>query len=372
MKRVSILTFHCADNFGAFLQAYALQNTIKDLDIDVEIIDFRPDELILPYANIIKLNELLNEEGKTKAIRLLLSKIYNYKNIHKRMQNFSRSREKYLSLSKEKFNTAEQLKQYPPNYDYYIVGSDQVWNPYFVNKIGDSYFLDFIKNEATRISYAASISETVPPKLISKYSERLNKFQNISVRETSAKAYLSSIIDKDISVHLDPAFLLEKEQWDEMAIKFHNKFKYILVYDLQHNEEIIKLANRIAAEKGYKVISYSKVKNYNNAIKSFRYASPEEFLGLIRNSEFILSTSFHGVAFALIYNKPFYAVPHTTRGTRVIDLLNMFNLGERIVYTSSEVNEVLYAVDYSEVNEIIRESKELSIKYLKNALNIGI
>lgn len=373
MKKVGIITFHCADNFGAFLQVYALQKTIADLGVRVEIIDFRPDKLIMPYNNKISINKSINQVGYLRTLKKLIIKKLNYKNITQRMTSYSIIRDKYLILSKEKYYTSDRLKNDPPRYDYYISGSDQVWNPHFKEEIGDAYFLDFVvDNYLIKISYAASIAEPVADNLRDTYSKLISKFDFISVREQTAKEYLEYIIPqkKEVFVHLDPTFLLTSNEWDKLIKKTDINDKYIFVYDLQKSDELIKLANRISSEKGYKVISYSKIKNFKNGIKSFAYSNPSEFLNYLKNSEFVLTTSFHGLAFAIIFNKPFYTIPHNTRGSRMIDLLKSLNLDDRIVCKNEEIKDINYRLDFFKSNLIIKQKKEESIIYLKKAMDI--
>lgn len=370
MKKAGIITFHCADNFGAFWQVYALQSTIGNLGIDVEIIDFRPDELVLPFQDYIDIKKMVKERGVLRTIKAILYKIGRRRLVKKRTNSFSEMRKKYLILSKEKYKTSEELKNNPPIYDYYISGSDQVWNPYFKKQIGNSYFLDFANDKYKRISYAASIAEYIPNDLEEEYSNLINRFDHISVRESSAKAYLQTLTNQDIKVSLDPTFLLNTTQWE----KFINNPSdipddYIFVYDIEENKELTLLANRISNQFGYGVISYSSSKNYISGMKSFKYESPETFLNYIKNSKLVLSTSFHGIAFAIIFNKPFYTIPHKTRGSRMVDLLTLLELNERIIYKNDELTNIKFELNYSRTNQILKKQREESLKYLKEALN---
>lgn len=368
MKKAGIITFHCADNFGAFLQVYALQNAIERIEVDVEVIDFQPEDIINSYQMKLNIVKLLKEDGLLKTIKSILAKIYYYKNIRKRTRKFEYSRNKYLKLSKNKYFTPQELVNNPPSYDYFIAGSDQVWNPVFIKNIGYSYLLDFVKDNSSRLSYAASIAQYEVEGMESIYEKYLSKFNYISVREKSAQKYLNGITTNKIDVHLDPTLLIEKEQWSNLSYEEHLDYKYIFVYDLETSKEIINLTNKISEEKGYKVISYSKSKNFKQGTKSFKYSSPEEFIGLIKNAELIVSSSYHGIVFSIIYNKPFYAAPHKLRGSRIIDLLETLNLSERIISDSLNRDWSDFEINYSVPNEILERNRIIALEYLENVL----
>ena len=130
MNKAGIITFHCADNFGAFWQVYALQSVINNLGVDVEIIDFRPDELVYPFREYIDIKKMLNERGLLRTIKAIALKISRNSRVKLRTNSFSEMREKHLNLSVEKYLSSDELINNPPHYKYYISGSDQVWNPY--------------------------------------------------------------------------------------------------------------------------------------------------------------------------------------------------------------------------------------------------
>ncbi len=370
LKRVGIITFHCADNFGAVLQVYALQLTLKELKINSEIIDFRPDILKIPYDNKFHWKYMISKIGLYKTIKRNIVRVIRHKNIKNRMLAFNNFRKNHLIVSGPTYNTSKELMENSPIYEYYITGSDQVWNPDFLISTGNSYFLDFAPKESKKISYAASISVSLESSSKSIFKENINGFNHISIREKDNIEFLESITDKPITIALDPTLLIDKSNYMNISKKADETNKYILVYDIQFNEEMIKLANRISEEKGYDVISFSNEKNYKRGIKTFYYEGPSEFLGYIENAEIVLSTSFHGVALSVIYNKPFYAIPHTTRGTRVTDFLMSIGLEKRIFYKSNELSEISYEIDFSKPNKLLNQRKLESINFLTTALDI--
>lgn len=370
MKKVGIITFHCADNFGAVLQVYALQQILKQMDIDSEIIDFRPDSLIIPYDSRINWIDSLKDIGLLRSIKRFFTLLPQKKSIERRKKKFKEFRKENLITSECTYLTVEELKSDSPLYEYYITGSDQVWNPQFFDNFGGTYFLDFAKQDSIKISYAASLAEKVDSSLKDTYKQSISRFNYISIREKEHVDFLRKLTDKPIAVTLDPTLLLDKSNWENVEVEHKIKDKYIIVYDLQGNKELIKLADRISIEKGYKVISFTNPKKYRNGIESFAYEGPGEFLGYFKNSELILTTSFHGVAFSIIYNKPFYTIPHTTRGSRMIDLLTSIGLESRIIYQSGDLVDINYSMDCKKSIEILEKRKRESITFLKNALDV--
>ena len=369
MKTVGILNFHCADNFGAVLQAYALQRVILDLGYRAELIDFRPDELIMPYVGRRDFSKLRKKRGVLRAVKALVWGLPNQRKRTTRERLFAEMRTRNMIVSRQKYFAAEELTKNPPAYDAYISGSDQVWNPSFKKWIGNSYFLDFVEDESLKISYAASIAEPVPTELVEEYVNLINRFDFVSVREHSAKEFLEHLIDKKIEVTLDPTLLLNETEWAKLMMDHPMRSKYILVYDLAKSEKLTQVANKISSSTGFPVVSYSKSKNFNNGCYSFAYSSPGEFLSLVKDAELVLSSSFHGVAFSILFSKPFLAFAFNKRSSRIIDLLELLELKDRIMNETSPIERILNSsIDYGKTKERLEVRKEKSIEFLKNAL----
>ena len=364
MKNAGIITFHCADNYGAVLQVYALQKMLQQLNIDAEIIDFRPKELTIPYNHSFNFYKNYKSKGLMRTIKLSMSKIYKYRDIKRRLDSFSDFRKQNLKLSNESYAYSKDLCKNPPLYDFYVTGSDQVWNPHYIMNIGYSYFLDFVNSESVKISYAASIAQDVEEELVEEYKKQLSEFNYISIREESSVDFLRQITDKDIKVTLDPTLLLDKQEWGKISKSPNLGEKYILVYDLIQNNELIKIANQLSSELGMRIISYSNKRNYINSIESFHYRGPSEFLGLFEKAEFVLTNSFHGTVFAVINNKPFYTIPHNKTGSRMVDLLKNINLDDRIVYQATDLKGKDYSINYKEANKLLDNKRKDSIDFL--------
>lgn len=369
--KIGILTFHCADNYGAVLQTYALQRVIQSIGNSSEIIDYQPSCLLDPYSSKIGIITTLKESGfSKKSIRRIVSRCIHYSSIKKRKRNFEDFRIKYLLVSSKVYHNYDELLINPPVFDAYIVGSDQVWNPDFVQETGRSYFLSFAPDKSKKISYAASISNHSLKNMDDLYHQELIEFNQISVREDSAKVLLSELVKKQIEVTLDPTLLLEATDWETISSPIKYEYKYLLVYDLIKNDEILELANLIAKRLDLKIISYTNKKGYDKWAGSFGGSHPSEFISLFMNAQFIITNSFHGTAFSIIFKKEFFTIPHPTRGDRMINLLDSLNLSDRLITCQTGLPELdLKSINYSEVSNQLKEKRKESIKFLKEAVN---
>ncbi|MFV8814280.1 polysaccharide pyruvyl transferase family protein [Aerococcus urinaeequi] len=371
MKKAIILSFQFADNYGAVLQIYALSKVLEDNGIEVEVVDYNPPYLLKPYSIGLDLRTNINERGYLRTIKDLFSKLKEFPVNNNRHKSFEEFRKDYLHLTRKSYKTSEDLERDESlkHYDYYFVGSDQVWNPKFFQHAGNAYFLSFASSKKVIASYAASIAEKIEPKYEKNFQEGLKKFDFISVREQSAQKELEAIIDQPIEVTLDPTLLLNKSKWEIIADKNETDAeKFILVYDLVKDSRIISVVNEMVNQTGYKVISFSNQSDYLNWNGSFMGKNPTKLLKLFMDAEYVVTSSFHGTAFSLIFEKEFYTVPHPTRGSRMIDLLESLELGEKLVTEASEIN-LSQTVDYTKVNKILSEKRDLSLQFINEVIN---
>lgn len=365
MKKIGIITFHSAHNYGAVLQAYALQSKLED----ATIINYRNNDIEKHY----KVFNLYKGKNIIKIIKSFCANIVFYKRNKKRYNKFEMFLKKNIKMTKEYFNE-EELKNNPPKFDIYITGSDQVWNYEITNGIKDSYTLNFGDNKIKRISYAASIGNAFLKKELKKeYRKKISKIDYISVREEKAKDILiDSGIKKDISVVLDPTLLLTGNEWNNKILNMQNeKEKYILAYVVEPNEEYYKIVNYLSQITGLKVIHFEKRGNkYKNVLRSAYTDGPLEFVNLIKNAEYVIATSFHATVFSIIFNKKFWIIPHKKTGSRVTNLLKKLNINDRTVENLTEFKyiEIEKKINYKEVEQILDCEREKSINFIKNAI----
>lgn len=354
---IGLLTFHRANNYGAVLQAYALQNVVEGLGYECEYLDisFNPGQI--------------QETEKQNTMLRKLSKLKNIKGIirgRKRTASFQKFRKLYLKISEEKFGSDKYITD-SSKYESYIVGSDQVWNLNITNSTL-SFLLHFVDKNKKKNSYASSFGvETLNEKEKEIFKKYLSRFDNISVREKQGANIISSLIGKEATVCLDPTMLIDKEHWSAMAGRIRYR-KYVLIYAMADSAGLIKKAKEIAQKKKLKIIAIG-LKNEVKGIKNIRTASPTQWLGLIKNADTVVTNSFHGTAFSLNFNKNFY-VEYLPTGwsvnSRLKNIIEMFGLEECLIDEETICDSA--SINYNNVNKILNEKRVKSLNYLRSIL----
>ncbi|WP_415952000.1 polysaccharide pyruvyl transferase family protein [Paraprevotella clara] len=371
--KICTITCHDVYNFGASLQAYALQHYLESLGHEVKIIDYKPAYLYKKYdwkAFTSKKFEKLNSIFITRWMFRCAKWCYLRFSLgrKKRFDEFTRM---YLHLTPASYHTFSELQRNPPQADVFVAGSDQIWNPLFSNGKDPSYYTDFALPGAKRISYAASFSVNEIPDAYKDFIKALLlKMDAISVREYQGLHILEDMgIDNGVKV-LDPIFLIEKTDW----IKFMNEYKdnhYILIYDFEGNELLKKSALHFKKKYGLKIYSINDALPRFYADKNFTNVGPEDFIGLIYNCSLFLSNSFHGTAFSIYFNKPFYVFGLTgfSLNSRMDSLLRTLSLENRFIDEDTKLDSLCLACDYEEANQAIKKETILSKQYLSNVIN---
>jgi hypothetical protein len=373
MSSVGVITFHFSSNYGAILQAYALQEVLKDMGYVAELIDYRDDGFqMVSFSRLRKVRHFVWHKVVKRALVGT-----------ERQRKTELFREKYLRLSAREYHSSETLCFDPPQYDVYITGSDQVWNPRIHNN-DSSYFLTFVPEGKKRISYAASFGVTrIPEKLISKCAKWLKEIDHISTREFEGKQLIEQLTGRNAVITLDPTLLLDDEQWRQIAIPYKHPREYILCYHMPGDKEVTKcidrIARRISALTGWDVINIGQ-KAYMR-LDPRRYsvfdAGPAEFVGLIENASFVVTNSFHGTAFSINYKKPFLAPinpalsPERALSSRITSLLQIVELEARLVPVGKPIAGSLYDIlhlDYEPVERLLQRERRKSLEFLEEAL----
>ncbi len=346
--KVGILTFHGANNYGAVLQVYGLKKICESIGYSVHVIDYAPRYISKQY----------NYFSVSKDLKLNFIKLRNvFGNIQKKR--------KFDSFRQDNFDIEPFHKG---SYDAILYGSDQIWNPDIT--IGfDPVFFGVHKIEALkRISYAASFGkQALTFDEMEQLKTLLKHLDIISVREESAMNMLMEITEKPISVTLDPALLLPWETWLK-TVHFKNGLpaEYILVYEVYKLPETLKTANELAQKTGLPIVELAYYKTrFRVPHIQLNNIGPAEFLGLINHAKYIVTSSFHGTAFSIIFRKNFYTTLNHIYGARISDLLGCLSLHERIVIACPDHIE---NINYNEVEKKLNKLREYSIEYIKNAV----
>lgn len=371
-RKVGLLSIHSAHNYGSVLQAFALQETLKRYSPNIEMINYRPGyfekmykifspKIYHDYPGFI--NKLLHLGWRTVMIRRRIKKAKKFEKFISANMNLTRP-----------FKTHESLRLLKNAYDTVVVGSDQVWNTDITEGFDGAYFLDFVSDDTRRVSYAASIArETISPAHGMDYRNALAKFSAVSVREGYTRDTLRGLLKREVAVSIDPTFLLDRNVWENFAEKSDlnaGNSEYIFVYALQDNPELVKIVNSLSEKLGLKVISISKKRRFKNET-IYPDAGPEDFLALIKNAKFVVTNSFHGAAFSIIFEKQNCIVPHLRIGGRMVDLLGKLNLQERVMtkYEDEKLAELVKDdLNYQDINKIIERERKKADEYLARAL----
>lgn len=367
MKKAEIITIFDNTNFGTYLQALALALVIKKSGFEVEIMDYiRPGQ---------------SEEAWKRFADNFIKKIYytfwEFPRWRKLRNGCHQFVSHFVPSSKIRYTSYEDLKSNPPLADIYVTGSDQVWNSIYNEGIDKSFYLDFAPPGSKRVAYAASIGmPEIPEGEVEETKRLLHKYSAITVREADASRILAGLGFNDVPVVLDPTLLLDKTAWTDIARRFSpiKTEPYILVYSVEEkaqNELIGRYAGMISSKHGWKIyeISYNSYhRRLKFADRHFLQVTPEIFLQLMLNAEFVIVSSFHGTAFSINFNKQFLTVTPNRFNSRVDNILTLCNLKDRLVTSPSLDIEALQPIDYGKVNKIIETERNKSISLLNNML----
>ena len=362
MKKIGILTFHNVPNYGAALQVYALKNFLELISgTEASVIDFQCQG----NANGFEPSEIERSIASSKspflkrAVKITLFKLFTKKEYSIKTKAFSDFRSKYLNIDSD-------LESLSENYELFVCGSDQIWNPNITDGLKDYYFGANKNQKGVRtVSYAASCGnvDDVCCSFEKPFFEMLSSLDKIGVREVSLDRYLKEN-NVESSCNIDPTFLLSKDDYvNGFSLKNTDK-KYILCYALQKNPALKTAAEQISKRMGLPIIYVcGYIERKPHASNELFSVSPTGFLELLYNSEYVITNSFHGMAFSLIFEKNFNIVLPNSRASRLTDFLESLSLTNRIC-TAENIN--ISDISYKEVNSLLNVNIEESKKYLIN------
>ncbi len=369
-KKVGVITMHRIINYGSFLQTYATQTIIENLGHKCEIIDYKfPNDW--HYTNGLENKSTFKSNLSRIVYPLRLTKS------HRKMSNIRLAIGKYLNLS-SCYQSRKEIKLNPPIYDTYVTGSDQTWNP--KHTVGDpTFLLDFAPISARKISFSASLAgNKIDTKYLSVFKQELCKYQNISVRDANGKKLIHDISGKDSIVTLDPTLILNKEQWSSFGRNRRNKYSdksYIVFYLITHSFDptpyIYELLKELQQTTGYKVYSFTKIpEEFNINYEDCADIHVEEFIQLYENAKYVVTSSFHGTAFAVNFGVPLYSVidDKNQSDDRQSSLLKALGIENCIVGKGTKFENIYPNYVVSMQQQKLNELRERSIVYLKNSL----
>jgi hypothetical protein len=346
-------------NYGAVLQAFALKEAVKDFG-DVKIIDFDNKHVSKSLKHIRFGTSLHSILGMGKDLCRLLPRI-------KVIKKFNSFLTDNMELTPFESKSLE-------SFDVLISGSDQIWNPRCISpslKFLSEYFLDFGNESQRKISYASSCgSYEFSSKELLVLKEYLEKYQYLGVRELKTSVMLTDLLDTEVQHVVDPTLLLTKEDWlIKLGDNNFRKEEYILVYVIKKTELLKNTIKYIKSALDLKVILVEQGLYFDNIIdEHIRDAGPEDFISLINNAKYIITDSFHGTTFSVIFNKPFVSVSPGANVNRISSLLEKIGLKDRIIHNSNNINELILDCDFKLANKALNEERIKSKNYLTKAL----
>lgn len=371
--KIGIITIIDYFNYGNRLQNYAVQEILKSMGLTVEtIINTQRSSNKNTSNKLKKLSKLKNRNIMSilKAIKRRLFLISNKKKIsslnNEKYRKFKDFSDKYINET-DFIISNNNIPEYINNdYDFFIVGSDQVWNPHY-RKGSPIDFLTFAHKEK-RISFSASFGVSEIPYVFKEnYSKWLCDFKAISVRENAGFDIVKNLTGKEAEVLVDPTLLIQKENWINISKESKNKpsKRYLLTYFLgQKSDSTSEKINEIANSNDLEIINLASVKD-----EKFYTADPAEFLDFIKSAELFFTDSFHGVVFSILFSKPFIVLKRGAMNSRIDTLLNKFDLVNR-KWENISFDQDIFNVDFSHVESILENERNKAKNYLQDALNI--
>ena len=374
-KTIGLLTCFL-DNCGACLQAYALQSVIQSLGYDVQIVKYTEpggyyDATLKNSSRLIDLLRCIKNPDFRNA----------YSSGKYRVTSFNKFRKKYLRFSAQEYKTYLQLQNSIHDCDAYVCGSDQIWNPTFYNRCNPAYYLAFVEDNIPKIAYAPSIGiDDIPEQYQEEFKRYISRFDSLSTREQTGVEIIEKYTKREATLVLDPTLLLSGEDWRRLIPSKKPKIRqpYLLCYLFASHEYYDPVIDRLSKALGCDVVIIPVI-DREYTVKHYKPVGvgPIEFVNLIRNAKFVLTDSFHGSIFSLLHYKSFYCLKRdsdangNSMNSRLYNLLNLVGLRERLL-TQEEAMTVNYSEisidDYRAITGRIKELRERSINYLKNAL----
>lgn len=380
MKNVALVTCFL-NNYGACLQALALQHEIESLGHNCKILAYvEPQGYRVEDDFIMFKRRLRNYIGRIIHFRQRSGQVDAVK-FH---DAFYKYRKKYLKFDCAKgtkktifYNSFEDLRDVHNRFDAFVCGSDQIWNPIFYRQNHPVYHLRFA-GEKPRIAYAPSIGLSKFPEEYSEtFKTYIADFDYLSIREQAGADIIKDLCAKDAEVVLDPTLLAGAEFWNSV-VKSKAKVpyrEYIACYIFSNTKRAAEYIKKVQETTGLPVVYFNISDLDYSALDAYccTYASPVDFLNVIKNSKFVLTDSFHGTAFSIIFNKEFYVFAREQKEfsvdmiSRIHSILNMTGLENRLI-SLDEPFEYKENIDYSEANLKLAEVRKKSKKFLATAL----
>ncbi len=363
MRRIALLTIHNTCNYGAVLQASAMQIVLSRYGY-VELVNYN-NRHVARDLDLVRFKPTIR--GMLGTVKDILRLLPRRKVINKFLVFMDHN----LNLTKI-YSKNELSGNELEGYDYYIAGSDQIWNPECISQnstLDPVYFLEFAPKGKCKISYASSLGSyrysTAEKRLLKKY---LSDFSVVSVREKGGQELLQKVLGRSVYHVLDPTLLLSKDDWLEnfnLALTPNSEGKYILLYSVPKTPLLKKVVSYYSKKLGLKVIAVDQGLIPSAKVdRHIRDAGPFDFLRLFLNAEIVITDSFHGVCFSLNFEKLFVAVAPGKYTNRISSLLSVVELESQMVTSSCDLDKVKDRINYVEAGCKLSKARNESVAVL--------
>lgn len=348
-------------NYGSILQAFALQSRLKEFGAEPCVLQKKTARSRYGYyrklSGILQLFMPKENYSFLKKCYLLLDGS-KYRKKYAKISEFVKKNLRTFTVEDESSFQSKITDE-----DLFLAGSDQVWNT--CNPVSPWYSFKWVNGNHEKYSYAASIAKSaLTDNQIRSYTAALAEFKCISLREKQAFDLLEKVFSNQIRQDVDPTLLYDGAFWRKFASPRLIKEPYIFVYRLRPNDDIFQLAKKISHEKGFNIYYTGLCGSHTKDIHTIYDAGVEDFLSLILHAEIVLTNSFHGTVFSILFERPFLSVNIASSGSRIESLLSKLDLSGQLVNNIDDNYSL--EVDYSNTNEILTKERCRSIEYLKN------
>lgn len=381
-KRIGICACYATKNYGSMLQAFATQFAIEKLGYTSEFIRYKKKRTIVSCVK--QLPRLLNSNlmfDKWMAMKKKIQlSMYPTVKVRDRIRNekFAEFAERYYRNFSEEYYGYDALKQAANKYSSVIVGSDQLWTPGGLPT--NFYNLMFVPENVNKVSYATSFGvSNIPWYQTRRTCEYLKRIDYLSVREIRGAEIIRELVGRNAKVVADPTLLLTMQEWNEtIPTKEVTDLPYIFCYFLGENESHREIAEELSRKTGLQIVTTPFLDSFVKRDLTFGNEQrldigPDDFVNLIRNAEYVLTDSFHGTVFSLLYHKQFLTFPRFSEGTqsrnsRIDSILYLTGLEKRR-FNKYVMEEIQEPIDYAAVDQNIQILRQDSYEFLSKALS---
>lgn len=353
--KVGVVTFHRAHNYGALLQAYAMQTFLKENGCDAFMLDYRSAVLEEQYK-LFSYKFYLGVGIKAPAH--FVNRCLTFFLRRKRIKNYNWFINTFLDLRDES------------NCDAFIFGSDQIWNPSITGGFDENYWGNICpETNALRIAYAPSLEAGALDVYAEKVRYALNRFDALSVREADMIEVLNKYTDKGIELVCDPTFLIKKESYENLLRPLDIEGEFVAIYQVNRNSLTYQVAKYLAHKYGLKIVEMGQNTSFLHPGRYQNTACPSEFLWMIKNAKYVVTSSFHGTALSIIMQKQFFVTTMGKGEKRMKNILGICGLTDRMITNVKEVDEIEpinYEKPLGSLQDYISSSQSFILNSLKH------